>query len=86
MRGRIDGYVFSAKETEHEIDRLGLREQLRAQDFGLYPVKWLVPDTPRGVEVDRRLAQALRKLRAQPDFKRLQAPLDGPSSTWKAWP
>ncbi|BAN46116.1 hypothetical protein [Metapseudomonas resinovorans] len=86
VRGRIDGYVFSAKETEHEIDRLGLREQLRAQDFGLYPVKWLVPDNPRGVEVDRRLVQALRKLRAQPDFKRLQAPLDGPSRAWKAWP
>ncbi|MDA8485323.1 hypothetical protein NNO07_19820, partial [Pseudomonas resinovorans] len=41
VRGRLDGYVFAVNQTEHEIDRLGLREQLRAEDFGLYPVRWL---------------------------------------------
>ncbi|AYF88994.1 MULTISPECIES: hypothetical protein [unclassified Pseudomonas] len=86
VRGRIDGYVFAVNETEHEIDRLGLREQLRAQDFGLYPVRWLVPDTPRGSHVDKRLTEALRKLQAQPGFQRLQAPLNKPSRDWKPWP
>ncbi len=86
VRGRIDGYVFAVNETEHEIDRLGLREQLRAQDFGLYPVNWLVPDNPRGKLVDQRLAEALRRLQAQPAFQGLQAPLNRPSSDWKAWP
>lgn len=86
VRGRIDGYVFAVNETEHEIDRLGLREQLRAQEFGLYPVRWLVPDNSRGAYVDQRLADALRQLQAQPGFQRLQAPLDKPSSDWKPWP
>lgn len=86
VRGRIDGYVFAVNETEHEIDRLGMREQLRAQDFGLYPVRWLVPDNPRGKHVDQRLADALRRLQAQPGYKGLLAPLNGPSSAWKAWP
>ncbi|WP_271410238.1 hypothetical protein [Pseudomonas sp. Q1-7] len=35
VRGRIDGYVFAVNETDREIDRLGLREQLRA---GLRPL------------------------------------------------
>lgn len=86
VRGRIDGYVFAVNETEHEIDRLSLREQLRAQDFGLYPVRWLVPDTLRGAQVDKRLTEALRKLQAQPGFHQLQAPLNKPSRDWKPWP
>lgn len=86
VRGRIDGYVFAVLETEHEVDRLGLREQLRVQDFGLYPVRWLVADNPRGKWVDQRLAEALRKLKAQPAFQRLQAPLKAPTDDWKPWP
>ncbi|MCY1281613.1 hypothetical protein D9M68_376360 [compost metagenome] len=86
LRGRIDGYVFSVNQTEHEIDRLGLREQLRAEDFGLYPVRWLVPDNLRGAHVDRHLMEALGKLQKQPGFAKLQAPLNRSSSDWKPWP
>ncbi|MDH4563599.1 hypothetical protein [Pseudomonas sp. BN411] len=86
VRGRLDGYVFAVNQTEHEIDRLGLREQLRAQDFGLYPVRWLVPDNLRGAQVDRRLMEALGKLQRQPGFEKLQAPLNRLSSDWKPWP
>ncbi|MCY1218744.1 hypothetical protein D9M72_306940 [compost metagenome] len=73
-------------QTEHEIDRLGLREQLRAEDFGLYPVRWLVPDNLRGAHVDRHLMEALGKLQKQPGFAKLQAPLNRSSSDWKPWP
>ncbi|MBD2839596.1 hypothetical protein ID144_21355 [Pseudomonas sp. JM0905a] len=86
VRGRLDGYVFAVNQTEHEIDRLGLREQLRAEDFGLYPVRWLVPDNLRGTQVDRRLMEALDKLQKQPGFEKLQAPLNRLSSDWKPWP
>lgn len=85
VRGRIQGYVLAPVNVEPEIDRLKLRQQLRAVHFADYPAKWLLTDTPRGAAIEGRLNVTLRALKASGEFARITAPLQR-QMYWRAWP
>lgn len=74
-RGRIQAYVFASSQADEEIERLGLRNQLRAQHFADYPATWLVAEGAAGAAIDQRLGAALRALQASGEYPRIRAEL-----------
>lgn len=84
-RGRIQGYVFAPINVEREIDRLGLRGELRSVPFADYPAKWLVGQGAQGDAVEPRLSAALRALKASGEYQRIGAVFLQPQR-WQPWP
>ncbi|MEK1905343.1 MAG: hypothetical protein AAAB13_06155 [Pseudomonas sp.] len=85
VHGRIQGYVFSVTDVEAAIEKLGLREQLRAVRFNDYPAKWLRADNPRGAMIDQRVSAALQALKASGEYQRLAA-VFYQQMEWQPWP
>lgn len=84
-RGRIQGYVFAPASVEREIDRLGLRAELRGVPFPDYPANWLVAKGARGDAVEPRLSAALRVLKVSGEYRRLGAAF-AETPYWQPWP
>lgn len=84
-RGRIQGAVFEPAEAEREIDRLGLRAELRGVPFPDYPANWLVAEGAQGDRVEPRLSAALRALKASGEYRRISAAFLEPAY-WQPWP
>lgn len=85
VMGRIDGYVLAPVIVEPEINRLGLRDQLRGVFFADYVAKWLVADSVRGHAIARRFSSALRGMKEDGEFAAITGPLQQ-QLNWHPWP
>ena len=72
-RGRIDGFIFAGRETDHIIDKLGIKniESFLIKNFDAAPVFRI---TAEGQETNRIISRLIRQLRDSGELARIMKP------------
>jgi len=80
--GRIDGFIFADVATDPVLKQLKLKN-IRRELFKRYDVKIILKKGGRGGNIDKKLSEAITKLRKSGEYNKIMSALDKPYDNWQ---
>lgn len=80
--GRIDAYIFAAKETDIIMEQLELDDVLGRQLYKRYPVKIAFRKTSEGMHLEQTVSSVIKQLEKEGILRKLFAPVDTYYDLW----
>lgn len=81
--GRVDAFIFAAKETDAVLQRLGLNSQINRKFYKKYDVKIALRKDRAGAQLDEKLSKIIQKLNEKGTLKRIFLPVDNYYNNWQ---
>jgi polar amino acid transport system substrate-binding protein len=81
--GRIDGWLFAMPESDMALKKLGLKN-IKRWEYAKYDVRIVLNKGTKGKEVDKILADIIKKLKDSGKYQKIMAPiLDQKFDNWQ---
>lgn len=82
--GRIDAYIFAAKETDDVLIKLGLAKVIDRQFYKEYDVRAVLPEGIKGAETDKIISDILNKMKATGSLQDILSPINTYYQNWQS--
>jgi polar amino acid transport system substrate-binding protein len=82
VAGRIDAFIFAAKETDDVIEKLGLQSKISKYLHKKYEVKIVLPKGKKGIETNKILSSVIGRLKASGKHQEIFAPITTYYDNW----